>query len=46
MAKGPKRVRTEHGGAKNGGGYYGPRAVAKAVSKKYRRVVDKKESAS
>ena len=29
--------RTEHAGAKNGGGFWGPRAVAKAGSKKVRR---------
>jgi len=29
--------RTEHAGAKNGGGYWGPRAIAKDKSKTKRR---------
>jgi len=33
-----KAVETEHAGAKDGGGYWGRRAVAKAVSKRLRRV--------
>jgi hypothetical protein len=32
-----KATRTEHAGAKNGGGYWGPRAEAKKRSKKVRR---------
>jgi hypothetical protein len=32
-----KKIKTEHSGAKNGGGYWGPRAEAKKVSKKLRR---------
>lgn len=32
-----KNKKTEHSGAKNGGGYWGPRSEAKAVSKKARR---------
>ena len=32
-----KAKRTEHAGAKNGGGYWGPRADAKKESKKARR---------
>jgi hypothetical protein len=34
-------ARTEHAGAKNGGGYWGPRAEAKAQSKKVRRLYDR-----
>jgi hypothetical protein len=30
-------VRTEHAGGKNGGGWWGPRLIAKAKSKKIRR---------
>jgi phage gp46-like protein len=37
------KVKTEHGGAKNGGGYWGPRTEAKKVSKKLRRLRAKKE---
>lgn len=36
-----KRIKTEHAGAKNGGGYWGRRADAKERSKKLRRVNDK-----
>ncbi len=35
-------VRTEHSGAKNGGGYWGKRAEAKKQSAKARRENDKK----
>lgn len=35
-------IKTEHGGAKNGGGYWGRRAEAKAVTKRLRRANDKK----
>lgn len=34
-------MRTEHSGAKNGGGYWGTRADAKTKSNKARRGVDK-----
>lgn len=34
--------KTEHSGAKNGGGYWGKRAEAKTLSKKKRRANDKK----
>lgn len=34
-------IKTEHGGAKNGGGYYGPRSDAKRVSRGLRRKADK-----
>jgi hypothetical protein len=34
-------IKTEHDGAKNGGGYWGARAVAKRVSKKLRRRASK-----
>jgi len=37
-----KATKTEHNGAKNGGGYWGPRAIAKQHSKKRRRWVEKK----
>lgn len=36
-----KRTKTEHAGAKNGGGYWGPREFAKWVSRKIRRRRDK-----
>jgi len=36
-----KSIKTEHSGAKNGGGYWGTRAAAKRRSKKRRRLVDK-----
>jgi hypothetical protein len=35
-------VRTEHAGAKNGGGYWGRRAEAKQRSRKLRRAADKR----
>ena len=35
-------IRTEHNGAKNGGGHWGPRADAKQLSKKARRAAGKK----
>ena len=34
-------IRTEHGGAKNGGGHWGRRVVAKQISKKLRREAGK-----
>lgn len=37
-------MRTEHAGAKNGGGWWGLRIVAKSKSKKVRRRHDKEES--
>lgn len=40
-----KKLKTEHAGAKNGGGYWGPRYFAKEVSRKKRRATDKKLSA-
>lgn len=39
-----RRVKTEHAGAKNGGGYWGLREDAKKVSKKLRRKHDKRAS--
>ena len=36
------KIKTEHNGAKNGGGYRGERAVAKRVSNKLRRANGKK----
>jgi hypothetical protein len=38
------RLKTEHAGAKNGGGYSGLRAKAKQRSRKARRVVDRREA--
>lgn len=35
------KIKTEHAGAKNGGGYYGRRADAKRQSNKARRAADK-----
>lgn len=40
MAHGTKGMRTEHAGAKNGGGFFGPRADAKRASRKRRRRAD------
>lgn len=37
-----KRTKTEHSGAKNGGGYWGTREEAKEKSNKIRRQHDKK----
>jgi hypothetical protein len=36
-AWGYRGMKTEHSGAKNGGGFWGPRAEAKTASKKRRR---------
>jgi hypothetical protein len=36
-----KRIKTEHAGAKNGGGYWGLRVDAKERSRKLRRSHDK-----
>jgi hypothetical protein len=36
-----KTLKTEHGGAKNGGGYWGTREEAKRQSRKSRRLIDK-----
>lgn len=36
-------MKTEHSGAKNGGGHWGKREEAKQKSKKLRRQLDKKE---
>ncbi len=35
--------KTEHAGAKNGGGHWGTREEAKALSKKARRINNKKD---
>ena len=43
MANG--KIKTEHTGAKNGGGYWGTRKEAKTYSKKARRSADKKAAA-
>ena len=37
------KTKTEHSGAKNGGGYWGPRTEAKKLSKKLRRERAKRE---
>jgi hypothetical protein len=37
------RIKTEHNGAKNGGGYWGQRLIAKKASSRIRRQNDKKE---
>ena len=37
-----KKLKTEHAGAKNGGGHWGTRAEAKSGSKKARRAADKR----
>lgn len=39
-----RAVKTEHGGAKNGGGMWTTRSDAKQISKKLRRAKDKKLS--
>ena len=38
----PRIRKTEHSGAKNGGGFWGQRAEAKALSKKARREQSKR----
>lgn len=37
-------MKTEHSGAKNGGGFWGRRELAKYYSRKKRRQIDKHES--
>lgn len=37
-----RKVKTEHNGAKNSGGYWGKRAEAKRISNKIRRAEEKK----
>lgn len=37
-----RHIKTEHAGAKNGGGYWGRRLDAKRISRKARRMNDKK----
>lgn len=41
MAEGYRGMKTEHAGAKNGGGFWGKRAEAKRASRKRRRQTDK-----
>jgi|TARA_R110000737_G_C14213826_1_gene419710 hypothetical protein len=36
-------IKTEHAGAKNGGGFWGLRKDAKKISKRLRRILAKKE---
>ncbi|MDB4988298.1 MAG: hypothetical protein JWN04_3476 [Myxococcaceae bacterium] len=38
-------IKTEHAGAKNGGGFWGPRADAKRICKSKRRAGDKRAAA-
>lgn len=38
-----KKLKTEHAGAKNGGGHWGDRLEAKTLSKKARRINSKKD---
>lgn len=38
-----KKIKTEHSGAKNGGGHFGTREEAKQISKKLRRENEKSE---
>lgn len=37
------KMKTEHAGAKNGGGYWGTRSEAKKISRRHRRESDKRE---
>ena len=39
------KIKTEHNGAKNGGGFWGTRSIAKKISKRLRRIAAKKEIA-
>lgn len=39
-----RKTKTEHAGAKNGGGYWGKRVDAKKKSKRLRRQQDKRET--
>lgn len=41
MRSGRMRIKTEHSGAKNGGGYWGYRSDAKILSKVKRRIQSK-----
>ena len=43
MSLGKRKRKSEHAGAKNGGGHWGTREEAKQISKKVRRAQDKKE---
>ena len=36
-------IKTEHNGAKNGGGFWGARREAKKISKRLRRILGKQE---
>lgn len=38
-----RKLKTEHGGAKNRGGYWGRRADAKSMSRKVRRRRERRE---
>lgn len=39
-----RKLKTEHTGAKNGGGYWGKREDAKRASRKRRRQIDKTQA--
>jgi hypothetical protein len=43
MSLGKRKKKSEHAGAKNGGGHWGTREEAKLISRKVRRHNDKKE---
>lgn len=43
MSLGKRKRKSEHAGAKNGGGHWGTREEAKRISKKVRRAQDQKE---
>lgn len=43
MSLGKRKNKSEHSGAKNGGGHWGTRNEAKQISKKSRRSRDKEE---
>lgn len=43
---GKRNRKTEHAGAKNGGGYYGKRVDAKRISDKLRRRADRETAAA
>ncbi len=36
-------IKTEHSGAKNGGGFWGTRSMAKKLSKRLRRIAARKQ---
>jgi len=42
MALGTRTMKTEHAGAKNGGGFWGTRAEAKQASRRRRRAMERR----